>query len=104
MNEAEIRARIRELLKSGALPRMLPGAPFKSGLPTAAINMQFGAISGAICLACGESEPTVTYSYPSGLIVRAHDASEALGRERTGGPRPPAPPAHKRQGARLAAR
>jgi hypothetical protein len=81
MDEAELRARIREQLQSGALPRMLPGAPFKAGLPTTAVNMQFGAISGAICLACGEAEPTLTYSYPSGLVVRVHDACETIWRE-----------------------
>jgi hypothetical protein len=87
MNEAELRARIRELLKSGALPRMLPGAPFKSGLPTAAINMQFGAISGPICLACGESAPTVTYSYPSGRWPKSPPGSPREGRSRRCGPR-----------------
>ncbi len=70
---------------------MLPGAPFKSGLPTAAINMQFGSISGAICLACGESAPTITYSYPSGLIVQVHDACEALWREEQERPTPRPP-------------
>ncbi len=38
MHEAEIRARIRERLKSGALPRMLPASPLKSGLPTGAAS------------------------------------------------------------------
>ena len=64
MHEAEIRARIRERLKSG--------------LPAGAVNMQFGVISGATCLACGEADPTIMYSYPSGPVVRVHDACQVI--------------------------
>jgi hypothetical protein len=78
MHEAEIRVRIRERLKSGALPRMLPASPLKSGVPPGAVNMQCGVISGATCLACGEADPTIMYSYPSGPVVRVHDACQVI--------------------------
>ncbi len=83
MNEAEVRTRIQELLKSGALPRMLPASPsIGPGLPTEAVaTMQIGAVFGAICLACSEATPTVTHFYPSGLVVRLHDACEVIWRE-----------------------
>src|ERR1700687_98200 len=67
MHEAEIRARIRERLKSG--------------LPAGAVNMQFGVISGATCLACGEADPTIMYTYPSGPVVRGHDACGVIWQE-----------------------
>ncbi len=83
MNEAELRARIRELLKSGALPRMVPASlSLRPGLPTEAVaTMQIGAVYGAPCLACGEAAPTLTYFYPNRPAVRLHDACDAIWRE-----------------------
>ncbi len=79
MREEELRARIRELLRSGELPRALPAAQkVVPGSPSRIAQIQVGRVAGAACLACGEPDPMVTYSYPDGRVVRLHAACDAV--------------------------
>jgi len=75
----ELRARIRELLRSGELPRALPSAQrIDPGSPARMAQIQVGRVAGAACLACGEPDPMVTYSYVDGRVVRLHAACDAV--------------------------
>lgn len=80
MTDAQLRARIRELLQSGELPRALPAAQqITPGHPTRRIaQIQVGRVAEAPCFVCGEPSPMVTYSYPAGRVVRLHAACDAL--------------------------
>ena len=68
MPELELRAKIRDLMASGALPNEPPlitragqGAPRKDA-----------------CVICVESDPTVSYFWPGGIVVRLHASCDAL--------------------------
>jgi hypothetical protein len=80
MDEAELRTRIRELLRSGELPRTLPPAQVvRPGGPARAPQIQVGRSPGATCTACGETDPDVTYLYPAAdLVVRFHTTCNAI--------------------------
>lgn len=79
MLEHELRARIRELLRSGELPRVLPAAQqVPPGSPFRTAQIQVGRVSGAACLACGDADPQITYTYPDGRVVRLHPACDAV--------------------------
>jgi hypothetical protein len=41
-------------------------------------QIQVGRVAGAACLACGEPDPMVTYSYVDGRVVRLHAACDAV--------------------------
>ncbi len=83
MNEAELRARIREFLKSGALPRTLPPTRMlEPGRPAASVEqIQVGRVAGATCTACGETDPDITYRYPADRVVRLHATCNSIWEE-----------------------
>jgi hypothetical protein len=80
MNEAEVRTRIRELLKSGALPRTLPPMTMlEPGRPAFGVErIQAGRVSGTTCTACEEPNPHITYRYPAGRVVHLHTTCNAM--------------------------
>ena len=72
MMDAEIRAKIRTLMASGALP---------SGPPVIFGTGDVGAVKDplpAACSVCGERDPQITLFYTAGLVVRLHAACDAL--------------------------
>ena len=82
MTEAELRTRIRALLETGELPRTLPAAQkVTPGTLSRIAQIQVGRVADAACLACGEPDPMVTYSYPDGRVVRLHAACDAIWQE-----------------------
>jgi len=70
MIEAAHRARIRELMASGALPNDPPVIQRSGQLPA-------GRGRDA-CVICTEPDPTVNYFWTGGLVVRVHAACDAL--------------------------
>jgi hypothetical protein len=79
MKSAELRARIRDLMASGVLPRVLPPTGLPNAAPVAAPSeIDLGAGAGASCLVCGEPGPQVTYPYPGGLLIRFHLSCDRL--------------------------
>ncbi len=75
MNEPDLRVRIRELVKSGLLPRTLP--------PVGA-RIEIEYVSGETCIACIEEDPFVTYFYPGDLPVRLHGTCENIWKQEVG--------------------
>lgn len=72
MNQSELRAKIRALMVSGALP---------SEPPVVSGTGDVGAVKNplpAFCSACGERHPQITLFYAAGMMVRLHTACEAL--------------------------
>jgi hypothetical protein len=70
--EAELRAKIRALMASGALP---------SEPPVISGTGDVGAVKNplpAACSVCGERDPQITLLYLAGLVVRLHAACDAL--------------------------
>lgn len=81
MEQEEIRAKIREKLKAGVLPRNLPTATrLAPGEVVEAPHIQVGLVKGHPCSACGGEGPQITYKYPSDE-VRFHHQCERLWQE-----------------------
>jgi hypothetical protein len=79
LTEAELRTRIRALLETGELPRVLPAAQKVTPAALSRIaQIQVGRVAGTPCLACGEPDPMVTYSHPEGRMVCLHAACDAI--------------------------
>ena len=79
MDHSELRTRIRLLMASGELPpggslpdKILPGQVVR------VMRMVVGHSTGEPCLICGEADPTLTYTYADGKVVRLHAACDAL--------------------------
>jgi hypothetical protein len=73
MNDLELRAKIRELMASGALPSE---PPVVSG--TGDVRVVKNPLPAA-CSVCGERDhPQITLFYVGGRVVRLHAACEAL--------------------------
>ena len=73
MDETELRARIRELLSSGRIPRVLPTAAGPKG--SGAVSeprILVGVQPAEHCSLCGEVGPVVSYTYPDGRVIRMH--------------------------------
>jgi hypothetical protein len=82
MNEAELRARIRELLSSGQMPRTLPTTVrLEVSRAVAEPRIQVGLHPAAHCFLCGEVAPVVSYTYPDGRVMRLHDRCNILWHE-----------------------
>jgi hypothetical protein len=72
MTQTELRARIRTLMASGALP---------SEPPVISGTGDVGAVKNPLpgsCSVCGERDPQITLFHTAGLVVRLHAACEAL--------------------------
>lgn len=79
MNDAELHAKIRGLMASGALPRVLPAAErIPPGQSSRVTQIVVGTQPNEHCLVCEESGPQVSYTYPGGKVVRLHAACDAL--------------------------
>ena len=80
MTDAELRAKIRELIASSILPRDLSRmekiAPGQGAQPT---QILIGEQPQERCTACEEPGPQVSYTYAGGsVIVRLHATGDAL--------------------------
>ena len=86
MTEAELRAKIRDLMASGILPRDLP--PMKrtgpgEGIPGA--QMLIGEQPEQLCTVCEARGPQVAYIYGGELfIVRLHTDCDELWQQERG--------------------
>jgi ribosomal protein S14 len=80
---ADLRAKIRELIASGVLPKEPPPitreapAPMPNKSPT---RTRIGSLH-ARCTICGEPGPHVRYFYIAGRVVSVHAACDALWKE-----------------------
>lgn len=77
MNQADLRARIRALMASGALPSDPPSIERRGGGDSA----RFAILNPAPeqrCSICSDLGPQIALFYPAGLVVRLHAACEAL--------------------------
>jgi hypothetical protein len=73
MLEPELRAKIRELMASGALPSE-PSVVYRG-------TGDLGAVKNPLpgpCSVCGERDPQITLFYVGGRVVRLHAACDAL--------------------------
>ena len=79
MDHNELRARIRQLMASADLP---PVHPLTDKTPPGdAVRVTIIAVGRPMpepCLICGESNPTVSYTYANRAVVRIHTACDAL--------------------------
>jgi hypothetical protein len=79
MTQSPLRAKIRELSASGALP---PGLPqVGKTIPGQTIRLTrivIGRVAQGTCLICGELDPMVTYMYSGGKVLRLHAACDTL--------------------------
>lgn len=80
--ETELRAKIRELIVTGVLPkdpasitREAPPPPMSGNKPS---RMRIGGPLHASCTICGEPGPQVQYFYIAGQVVSVHAACDAL--------------------------
>ena len=83
MDNNELRARIRQLMASGDLPSLPPLANGTLPGPAAArvTRVVIGRPTPDPCLICGEADPTVSYWYVKGKVLRNHAACDALWRQ-----------------------
>ena len=81
MSAADLRAKIRELIASGALPKEPPPIVGLASWSTPG-NKQSRIIVGwnlrGPCTICGEPGPQVQYSYIEGQVVSVHATCDAL--------------------------
>jgi hypothetical protein len=75
MTQSELRAKIRELMASGALPKE---SPVISG--TGDVGVVKNPLPAA-CSVCGDRDPQITLFYVAGLVVRLHAACDAIWRQ-----------------------
>ena len=82
MNHDELRVRIRQLIASGELPSAPPLSDGSlSGQVAKIRRIVIGRSLPDPCLICGEADPTVSYAYANGKVVRIHAACDALWRQ-----------------------
>ena len=72
MNDLELRAKIRELMTSGALP----SAPHV--IERAGAAAQNGKVQPEPCTICDEPDPQIAYFWPGGVMIRVHATCRAL--------------------------
>ena len=87
MNEAALRARIRDLMVSGGLP---PGPPQAEtlirGRSIRVTRTIIGRATLELCLICGEPDPMLSYTLSDRRVIHLHGACDALWqRERAAG-------------------
>ena len=76
MTVAELRAKVRELMASGALPSEAPSIERRGGEESARFALQDPALEP--CAICGEPRTQVALFFTGGLMVRLHAVCEAL--------------------------
>ena len=72
MTDAQLRARVRELMDLGNLPNERPQ------LHQAGAGPSRLAPESDVCLICGEPGPNVTYVWSGGKVANLHAACDAL--------------------------
>ena len=72
MTDAQLRARVRELMALGNLPDQRPQ------LHQAGAGPSRLAPQSDVCLICGEPGPNVTYVWSGGRVANLHAACDAL--------------------------
>jgi hypothetical protein len=81
MSAADLRAKIRELMASGVLPKEPPPIVGPASWSTSG-NKQSRILIGwklhGPCTICGEPDPQIQYSYLGGQVVRVHTACDTL--------------------------
>ncbi len=79
MTQDEIRARVRERLKAGTLPRNLPPATRlqPGGGVVQQPHIQVGLVKGRPCSACDADGPYMTYKYPD-REIRFHQECQRI--------------------------
>ena len=87
LSEPGLRAKIRELMASGTLPKDPP--PIVRPAPTSTPGNRKSRIliGGKLhepCTICGEPGPQVQYFYIAGHVVRVHAACDALWKDERG--------------------
>jgi len=82
VNEREIRARIRELIRTGVLPQVMPDGSLvdEAGCAVAA-EVHVGMNERASCAICGALAPEISYAYPGRTILRFHTYCDVLWQE-----------------------
>ena len=87
MTDAQLRARVRELMAAGVLPR--EPAPIQRPVPPAPTgpkpHMFVGdSLLDQPCTICGELAPQAQLFYAGGIVVRVHAACDALWQQECG--------------------
>ena len=75
----DLRALVRERLRSGALPSELPD--LAAGGPSRLAEVRIGTVADALCTICRNPAPQVTYVYRGRRVLRLHAACEAIWRQ-----------------------
>ena len=83
MDNIELRARIRQLIASGDLPPLpsLANGSLSGPAAARATPVVIGRPTPDPCLICGEADPTLSYWYVKGKVLRIHAACDALWRQ-----------------------
>jgi hypothetical protein len=81
VDETELRERMRELLASGRIPRELPTASRDAERGQVEPRVHVGLQAAEHCVLCGEAGPEVSYTYPSGRVIRLHAQCNVLWHE-----------------------
>jgi hypothetical protein len=79
MSTVDLRAKIRQLMASGDLPRGSPLA--ETTVPGQTIRVTrivLGQSHTGACLICGEADPTLAYTYSDQRVVYLHTACDAV--------------------------
>lgn len=82
MNEREIRAKIRELIRAGVLPQVMSDGSLvdEAGCAVAA-EVHVGTNERASCAICEGAGPEISYAYPGRTILRFHTYCDVLWQE-----------------------
>ncbi len=79
MNERRLRAKIRDLMASGNLPRVrYDGCLITEAGRAESGQCHVGTVNSISCLVCGEPAPQVSYQYPGGIMLHLHAACDVL--------------------------
>ena len=76
MTEPDLRAKIRELMASGVLPK---------DPPIIQRVAEVGARRQQPCAICAEPDPTISYFWTGGVMVCVHAACDATWKQEIGG-------------------
>jgi len=82
VNEREIRARIREMIRTGVLPQVMSDGSLvdEAGCAVAA-EVHVSADERAFCVICAAAGPEISYAYPGRKTLRLHIYCDVLWQE-----------------------
>jgi ribosomal protein S14 len=87
LSQGDLRAKIRELIASGALPGDPPS--IERPMDTLSNRKIRSLIGGSLqdpCTICGDEGPQVSYFYVAGQVVRVLAACDAVWKQEQSGP------------------